>query len=147
MVTIQLGIDMNFFVRSAPWTVLLFLTSCGSTTELDGPFAAVRVFGQVTTEVGTPVAGAPVALAWRPLNTCDQEVFTIAYDTTDAQGQYAATVGEFGRRFVACIRVIAEPPPDASLLPDTVFNPGVVMEAGAREDSVAVNLVLQPSGT
>ena len=137
---------MNFFVRLAPWTAVLFLTSC-SPAELDGPLAAVRVYGQVTTSAGTPVPGAPVALAWRPSDTCDQEVFTIAYDTTDAQGQYAATVGEWGSRFVACIRVIAEPPPELNLLPDTAFNAGVVMEASAREDSLAVSLVLQPSGT
>ena len=146
MVTIQLGVDMDFFVRLAPWTVLLLLTSCGP-TELDGPFAAVRVFGQVTTEVGTPVAGAPVALAWRPLNTCDQEVFTIAYDTADAQGRYAGHVGNWGSLFVACIRVIADPPLGASLLADTVFKTGVVIEAKPRQDSLAVNIVLQPSGT
>ncbi len=146
MVTIQLGVNMNFFVRLAPWTVLLFLASCGP-TELDGPFAAVMVYGQVITSAGTSVSGAPVALAWRPSDTCEEEVFTIAYDTTDAQGRYAGSVGNWGSLFVACIRVIADSPLGESLLADTVFKTGVVIEAKPRQDSLAVNLALQPSGT
>ncbi len=47
----------------------------------------------------------------------------------------------------ACIRAIADPPLGASLLADTVFKTGVVIEAKAGQDSLAVNLVLQTSGT
>ena len=143
------------FCRSARRLVLVslcasfcLLSACGDGGEIvDGAFASAEVYGAVTATTGDAVAAAIVRLAWRPGTTCDEPLSGAASDTTDALGRYRIGFGDFGEGgFTACTRVVADPPADSNLLPDTVVRAGIRMRSSGLRDSVEINLVLRPSG-
>ena len=119
---------------------LLALASCDGGQPIDGPFAAVVVYGQVTGPGGGPVSGAIVRIdALEP--TCQTELLLTLLDTTDASGGYRLQPGNWGTEFTICLRVQAVPPADAALAPASTTHSPVRMRSDAL-DSVRVDLQL-----
>jgi hypothetical protein len=119
---------------------LLALASCSGGQPIDGTFAAVVVYGQVTGPGGSPVAGAIVQLdALEP--ACQTDLLLTLRDTTDAGGGYRLQPGNWGTEFTICLRVQASPPAGAGLAPDSATRSPVRMRSDAL-DSVRVDLHL-----
>ena len=123
---------------------LVALVACrDSTYRLDGPIAALGVYGAVTDSTGAPVSGAVVTAAGTPGPECIAQG-TQDQDTTDAAGSYRLSVLFFSDRdWVGCARVVVTPPPGSAFLPRTVDTTGVrFLVAPTPAESVQVNIVL-----
>ena len=130
--------------------ILLVLAGCRADTIVaerivDGPMAGVVLQGRVTDILGSPVALATVRVAWRPGQTCTTPLPSGPAATTDGDGRYLAVLSEWGVEFTACVRVLADPPPEASLSPDSTLRSGVHLRSRGTPDTVTINVVLRPS--
>jgi hypothetical protein len=122
--------------------LVLALAGCEGDAIIDGEIATVSIVGSVTSAGGEPVHGAVVKLwAFWPI----EEGPPYATDTTDASGDYARAVWNWGSHFVVDVQIVVEPPDGSSLLPDTALREGVEANGSDVPDSVRVDFVLQPT--
>ena len=102
------------------------VTACGPEIDHIDPYPRIiEVEGRVTTVSGSPVPGASVTVKTAEGVDCPSEMFAAAPDdTTDTAGKYLVTI-ELGAFGVVCVRVVAQPPSDAGLLPDSAQRAGI----------------------
>mgnify|MGYP001252627029 CR=1 FL=1 len=123
--------------------LLATLPGCGL-----GPgerYAGVFVYGLVTSEAGTGVAGAQLRISYTPNEECGAPFIQLVdAPSTDSTGHYGLTVWESGDPQTVCVRVVATPPADLGLAPDSLLLAGVPLTERMNADSVRIDLVLPP---
>jgi hypothetical protein len=81
-----------------------------------------------------------VTAAWRPW-TCG-EFQTFPSDTTTTVGEFEVWLVEWGEFPAACVRVVAQPPPDRALQPASVQLDRVALNPAGGLDTLALPLTL-----
>lgn len=123
---------------------LLGLLSCSATGLIDGPMAAVTVFGTVSLPNGTPAAGVSVIAEARAQASCATGSLDRDSVMTNAAGRYRATLLNWGNQFSVCVALRVVPPEGMAFATDSAQRVPVLMRS-SNPDSLRVDIVLRPS--
>jgi len=127
----------------ATMSLLATLTGCGL-----GPgehYAGIFVHGLVTSEAGTGVAGVQLRVSYTPNDQCGATFIQLVdAPGTDSTGRYGLTLWETGESHVVCVKVVATPPANLGLAPDSLLIADVLLTERMNADSVRIDLVLPP---
>ena len=109
---------------------------------IDGPLATATILGRVASPNGIGVAGVSVVVEARSQSSCANSRMDRDSVLTDANGEYRATVMNWGLEYTVCGRVRVRPA--SSFAADSVDRTPVRMHH-LSPDTVRVDIVLQPS--
>lgn len=127
--------------RTLGWILGTLAAACGGGVgPVDGPVTTLIVRGIVQDQSGAAVPGAEVRAAWRPWS-CG-ELRDCPPDTSTAEGEFEVWLSELGEFPAACVRVLAEPPPDRELQSASLQLDRLPLERRDGPDTLALWLTL-----
>lgn len=108
-------------------------------------YAGIFVHGVVTSEAGTGVAGVQLRISYTSNEQCGPTFIQLVdAPSTDSTGRYGLTLWESGEPQIVCVKVVATPPADLGLAPDSLLVADVPLTERMNADSVRIDLVLPP---
>jgi hypothetical protein len=131
--------------RWAGATLLVLVTTAVACSVQDPSASGVVgivVHGRVATEADSSVAGARIALGWRPSSACTA-TFPVGDSgpVTDAGGRYGILLVDTTAAATVCVKVVATPPAGSSLATDSSVS-FATLSSALWADSVRVDIVL-----
>ena len=91
------------------------------------------------------VAGAHIALGWRPASLCTATFpASDSGPVTDAGGLYGILLVDTTAAAAVCVKVIATPPAGSSLAAESTVVGSVALTSALWNDSVRIDVVLPP---
>ena len=122
--------------------IVMATVVAGCRTIMDGEAATVVVYGRVSAADGAAAPRALMSLAAYAQGSCANPLMDAVMTTTNAAGEYRASLFNWGTEFTVCIRVGAAPAQGSGLLASSAERAPVVMRSGIP-DSIRVDLELR----
>jgi len=123
---------------------LLLLTACDLNVK-QRPVSGIYVYGVVSDEASSHVAGVQVRIGYRPMDACSTSGFSAPAITpaTDTSGAYGVGIVDAGAAHDVCVKLVAMAPSTGALADDSVLVRDVTLTESLA-DSLRVDFVLPP---
>ena len=125
--------------------LLAALATCSLDQGTQDTVSGILVHGRVDTEAGAAVPGVLIKISFRSMAACGAPFLDAPNPpTTDSAGGYVLVIGQTGGPQTVCVKVVATPPANLPLAPESALVGNVQFTERMDADSVRIDVVLPP---